>query len=195
MSIGQSAFASCASLTSITVDANNQNYASENSMLYNKVKTTLIQVPSGMSGSITIPASVTSIGSFAFSGCTGLTSITIPASVTSIGHWTFYGCTGLTSITIPASVTSIGDFAFNGCTGLTSIIIPASVTSIGMRAFSGCTGLTSATFATGSAIGNTNFGEDAFPLGNNLREAYLETSGGAGTYTRASGGEVWAKQP
>lgn len=38
-----------------------------------------------------------------FYGCTGLTSITIPNSVTEIGSSTFYGCTSLTSITIAAT--------------------------------------------------------------------------------------------
>ena len=67
--------------------------------------------------------SVTSIGEYAFYGCTGLTSITIPNSVTSIDNYAFYGCTGLTSITIPDSVTWLGDSAFFGCTGLTSITV------------------------------------------------------------------------
>ena len=93
--------------------------------------------------SVEIPNSVTTIGDYAFGGCTDLTSITIPESVTSIGESAFYGCTGLTSLTIPSSVTSIGDRAFLGCTGLTSITIPSSVTSIGDAAFSNCTGLTS----------------------------------------------------
>ena len=88
-----------------------------------------------------IENSVTSIGSYAFLYCTGLTSITIPESVTSIGNFAFEGCTGLTSITIPESVTSIGDFAFDVCTGLTSITIPESVTSIGDYAFAGCTNI------------------------------------------------------
>ena len=82
--------------------------------------------------------SVTSIGSNAFSQCSGLPSITIPNSVTSIGKYAFDGCGGLTSITIPNSVTSIGDFAFDDCNGLTSVTIPNSVTSIGNYAFSGC---------------------------------------------------------
>ena len=89
---------------------------------------------------------VTSIGNFAFSWCTGLTSVTIPDSVTSIGYGAFSECISLTSVTIPDSVTSIGDFAFTHCAGLTSVTIPGSVTSIGNRAFSWCSGLTSVTF-------------------------------------------------
>ena len=95
--------------------------------------------------SITIPNSVTSIGNYTFFGCSGLTSVTIPNSVTSIGDYAFYDCCSLTSITIPNSVTSIGDGAFSGCSGLTSITIPNSVTSIGELAFDGCSGLTSVT--------------------------------------------------
>ena len=68
--------------------------------------------------------SVTSIGSYAFEGCTGLTSVTIPNSVTSIGRVAFYYCSGLTSVTIPNSVTSIGSYAFEGCTGLKKVIVP-----------------------------------------------------------------------
>ena len=64
---------------------------------------------------------MTSIGNWAFEGCSGLTSITIPASVTSIGSSAFYDCSGLTSITIPDSVTSIGYYAFGWCYRLTSI--------------------------------------------------------------------------
>ena len=65
-------------------------------------------------------SSVTSIGNYAFSSCTWLTSVTIPEGVTSIGDYAFYGC-GLTSVTIPASVTYIGNSAFYNCLHLTSI--------------------------------------------------------------------------
>ncbi|MCI7429329.1 MAG: leucine-rich repeat domain-containing protein, partial [Bacteroidales bacterium] len=115
---------------------------------------------SGCSGltSITIPNSVTSIGFGAFEDCSGLTSVTIPNSVTSIGDEAFYYCDGLTSVTIGNSVTSIGDYAFVDCSSLTSVTIPNSVTSIGDGAFSGCSGLTSVT------IGNsvTSIGGWAF---------------------------------
>ena len=94
---------------------------------------------------VVIENGVTSIGSYAFDYCTGLTSVTIPDSVTSIGGFAFSCCTGLTSITIPNSVKSIGDDAFSCCTGLTSVTIPDSVISIGNGAFSDCSGLTSVT--------------------------------------------------
>ena len=76
--------------------------------------------------SVVIEDSVTSIGSYAFYKCTGLTSVTIGNSVTSISKYAFHGCTGLTSVTIPDSVTSIGWSAFKGCTGLTIYGVPGS---------------------------------------------------------------------
>ena len=95
--------------------------------------------------SVTIPNSVTSIGYCAFIRCNNLTSVTIPSSVTSIDGHAFQDCNSLTSITIPISVTSIGNGAFMNCRSLTSITIPSSVESIGEYAFSGCRSLTSVT--------------------------------------------------
>jgi hypothetical protein len=93
---------------------------------------------------LVIREGVTSIGSYAFHDCSGLTgALTIPSSVTSIGFNTFTFCSGLTSVTIPSSVTSIGMAAFMGCSGLTSVTIPSSVTSISVDAFAYCSGLTS----------------------------------------------------
>ena len=91
---------------------------------------------------IILLSNLTSIGNYAFDGCTSLESIEIPSSVTSIGGSAFYACSGLTSINLPNSVTSIGNSAFSGCSSLTSIEIPNSVTSIGNYAFFNCTSLT-----------------------------------------------------
>ena len=95
--------------------------------------------------SITIPSSVTSLGNFCFSGCSGLTSITIPSSVTSLGIYCFSYCWGLTSITIPSSVTSLSDDCFYACSGIKAITIPSSVTLLGDGCFSYCRSLTSIT--------------------------------------------------
>lgn len=165
--IGSAAFSNCSSLHEIVVDEDNRYYSDLNGVLFNYEKTELAVFPEGKSEiaytipggvtsvgdyaflgctdltSVTIPDSVNSIGSRAFSDCTGLTSVSIPGSVSSIGGWAFYGCTGLTSMTIPTGVASIGSSAFSDCTGLTSVTIPDSVTSIGSSAFSDCTGLTS----------------------------------------------------
>ena len=108
--------------------------------------------------SVTIPNSVTSIGDCAFYWCTGLTSVTIPNSVTSIGSSAFYGCSSLTSVTIPNRVTSIKRSAFSRCSSLTSVTIPNGVTSIGEAAFSGCSAMTSINIP--SSV--TSIGEDAF---------------------------------
>ena len=61
--------------------------------------------------------------------------VVIPEGVTEIGSWAFSGCSSLTSVTIPKGVTIIGDCAFSNCSGLTSVTIPDSVVNIGERAF------------------------------------------------------------
>jgi hypothetical protein len=141
----EDAFDGCAGLTDITVAEENEIYSSEDGVLFDKDKTTLLLCPEGKSGSYTIPASVTAIVLAAFEGCGRLTGVTIPNSVTSIGELAFAKSTGLTSVIIPNSVTSIEAQAFVNCEGLTSIIIPNSVTYIGGNAFAGCTRLTSVT--------------------------------------------------
>jgi len=107
-SIGKGAFSSC---NAINVDTANTTYCSQDGVLYNKAKTTLVQYPAGKTGNtFTIPNSVTSIGDSAFYYCTNLTSVTIPNSVTSIGNRAFY-CAGLTSVTF-ATGSNITDANF-----------------------------------------------------------------------------------
>ena len=86
---------------------------------------------------------VAAIGDDAFYNCSGLTgSLTIPNSVTEIEDYAFYYCYGFTgSLTIPNSVTYIGEGAFEDCGFTGSLTIPNSVTEIGDYAFAYCTNL------------------------------------------------------
>ena len=79
---------------------------------------------------------VTAIGASAFFYNTSVTSVSIPATVKTIGINAFGFCSNLTSCIFEgeSQLKQISDYAFNN-TGLTTIDIPASVTSIGTFAF------------------------------------------------------------
>ena len=93
---------------------------------------------SGISGNLTIPKSVTSIGYGAFMGCEKLDGeVTLPSNLTNISDHLFWGCTNIKSVNIPSNITSIGEYAFYNCSSLScSITIPNTVTTIGQDAFS-----------------------------------------------------------
>ena len=155
-SIGVYTFNGCGALTHINVDEMNTAYSSENGVLFNKNKTTLLQYPAGKpETAYAVPASVTTIEEGAFFSCTALTQITLPDGLTSIGAGAFYSCTALTEMNIPEGVTSIGAEAFYSCTALTEINIPEGVTSIESGAFYSCTSLMAITLHEG--VTNINY--------------------------------------
>lgn len=90
---------------------------------------TSVEIPSAISG---LP--VTVIGMYAFQG-TSIKSVTIPDSVTEIGSWSFNMCSGLTSVTIPDSVQKIGIRAFEYCSSLTTVEFPDHLIEISSCAF------------------------------------------------------------
>ncbi len=152
--IADGAFAFCRSLTSINASEESTYFKTIDGNLYTKDGKALIQYARGKTDThFFIPDRVTSIGDYAFYGCSSLNSVTIGNGVTSIGDYAFYGCSSLPSVTIGNGVTSIGEWAFRGCSLLTSIIIPDSVTSIGYGAFYNCRSLTGINVSEG----NKNF--------------------------------------
>lgn len=127
--IGSYAFCECYSLSSITIPDNVTTIGSDAFSSYTNLS------------SITIPNSVTTIGDNAFSSCFNLSSITIPDSVTTVGSNVFSNCHTLTSITILDGVTTIVSGMFSSCESLSNVTIPDSVTTIKSSAFSACHGL------------------------------------------------------
>lgn len=85
-------------------------------------------------GNLTIPNSVTSISAYAFSNLKGIDHISIPDSVTSMGNYSFYKA-GIKSIKIGRSLTNIPENSFYGST-LESVEIPGNVKTISDSAFS-----------------------------------------------------------
>ncbi len=187
-SIGNSAFDSITSLTSVKIP--NSVTSIGDFAFYSCPSLT----------NITIPDSVISIGEYAFTGGNSLTSVTIPDSVISIGSNAFGSCSSLvafygkfasadncclivdgvlntfaigcgkTYYTIPHNVTKIGIYAFYNCTVLESVTIPDSVTLIGVQAFTRCTSLTSVTIGSGV----TAIGGDAFYNCTSLKDVYCK---------------------
>ncbi len=180
--IGEWAFSSCRSLTSVMLP-DSVTSIGDRAFLYCHSLT-----------SVVIPDNVTSIGAAAFEYCDSLTSVEIHSG--SIGEDAFEDCDSLTSVVIGDGVTSIGEWAFGGCDSLTSVyytgdianwcaiefegatsnplsygaglyinntlvtelIIPDNVTSIGDYAFRGCESLTSVVIGDGV----TSIGDRAF---------------------------------
>lgn len=123
--IGESAFAGCKSLMAFNVDTQNEKFATEGGILYNKEKTTLISCPAGKFATATLPESVLKIEANGFYNCVNLPAIILPASLQKIGAASFVGCSSLTSLDIPASTSKIEIGNFTGCTNLETINVEA----------------------------------------------------------------------
>lgn len=103
--------------------------------------------------------SITTIGARAFSSCSELTAFTVPATVESIGASAFANCSKLETVTFAGTPTvkTIGNAAFQDCKKLTAFTIPASVTTLGQTVF-WFAGLTSLNIPAGvTSIGQALF--------------------------------------
>ena len=126
--------------TKATEEELKEAFTDEWGVKYSKDGRKLLKAPQELKGCYFVKEGTRMICDEVFWYSCSLSNIVIPSSVTSIGNWAFNGCTSLSNIVIPNSVTSIGDWAFSDCTSLSNIVIPDSVTGIGKGAFNGCRG-------------------------------------------------------
>ncbi len=132
-SFGSSAFSDCQNLKHIEVSAENTVFCSIDGIVYSKDVSVLVYFPLAKD-SLTIPASVKTIGKNAFTDCL-IESVVIPDTVEKIDDMAFYFSNKLKSVTIGKGVKEIGSNSFSFCILLDTITIPSSVVSIGDDAF------------------------------------------------------------
>lgn len=163
-SFGDLSFYFCNKLQSITVDADNKDYASLAGVLFNKDMTKLMLYPRAKTAeSYTVPESVKEIAASAFESNKNIKSVTMADNVETIGAAVFQNCTKLESVTLSNNLISIPRNTFYGCSALTSIVIPEGVTTIGNEAFYNCTSLKTVTIpSTLTSIGDNAFAYTLF---------------------------------
>ena len=146
INIGGWVFDYCSALTAIHVAEGNATHSSEDGVLFNKDKTTLVCYPIGKpETTYTVPATVTTFTTSAFENCTALAQINLPNSLTDMASRTFYGCTSLKEVTLPDGVTQLMGFNFTDCSALEKVTLPEGITYIGSGAFKNCSALTELT--------------------------------------------------
>jgi len=131
---GEYPFSTCYSLTDITVTEGDGAYSSEDGVLYNKDKTTILRFPSSKEGSYTAPASLREIAPAAFADC-GLLEEADLSGVTAIKDSAFYNCGSIRKVTLSPDLTTIGVDAFFNCPLLEGVRLYNKVESIGDYAF------------------------------------------------------------
>lgn len=168
-SIGSGAFSACSSLAKLTLPFvgasatssysnfgypfGTSAYSSHGSYVPKTLKTVIITGGERIASSafrncqyievLTLPESLTSVGSYAFYDCSALTAVSLPASATTVEDYTFYNCAALSTLTLPTALQTVGAYAFYGCASLSSLSFPNTLTKIGYYALYNCTGLKS----------------------------------------------------
>lgn len=134
--VGEGALANCSSLTKIAVVSGNTAYAhtAQYKSLTTKDGKTMVAYCMGLTGTLSVPSTVTNVAPYAAAGASKCTALSLN-NVETIGENAFAGMTSLGTLNITERVLTIDKEAFAGCTGLHTIYIPETLMSIGKGAF------------------------------------------------------------
>lgn len=163
--IENNVFSGCTNMKYINAAAGNENFSSEDGVLFNAGKTKIVRYPPKKDGSeYTVPASVETIGAAAFEGsllknvkftglslrivedeafcrCRELETLKFPKGTLSVGSKAFMDCTSLIWADFPNSVETIGDSVFDSCLKLEYFDVPSKTSHIGNTVFYNCPAL------------------------------------------------------
>lgn len=132
-------------LTEIKVASGNTHFTIKNNLLIELKNGELykaLSYPYGATTSVTVPSPVQEIGGYCFYGLS-LISCALPASLVTIGTYAFHSNNKITRMDIPGNVTTIGAYSFVNCSLLSNVSFGGDITSIGINAFSNCSKLAS----------------------------------------------------
>ena len=134
--VGEGALANCTSLTKVAVVSGNTSYAhtAQYKSLITKDGKTMVAYCMGLSGTLSVPSTVTNVAPYAAAGASKFTALSLN-NVETIGESAFAGMTSLGTLNITEQVLTIDKEAFAGCSGLHTIYIPETLMSIGKGAF------------------------------------------------------------
>ncbi len=172
VAINPSAFAGCENLIKFEITTDHTKFAVVDDVLYDIDKKVLIAYPSGKSlSSFTVPATVVTIGDYAFFNAKKLNAVSFPdrqlasdgvtisiPGVATIGSFAFYGCSELTAVVIPNITETLGSYAFAYCTKLTNVGYGSALKTISAHCFEGDTAFVNVTIpSTVETIGQYAF--------------------------------------
>lgn len=136
VSIGNRAFYGCSGLTGLSFSS---------ATALTTIDTYAFHGCTNIASDIVFPSTLTTLGTYSFQNCSALTGITIPSSLGTISSNAFSGCSSVTTLDLQGatSLTTIGASAFSGMRNVTGyIFIPSTVTSLGSSAMSNMTSIT-----------------------------------------------------
>lgn len=126
----------CTSLAAINVSAANTTYSSTDGVLFDAGATEILWFPIGKQGDYTLPATVKSIGDYAFQGCR-ITRFTLPDNLTEIGQAVFFD-SSVEEVVMPSQLRLIPTATFQKCSRLKTVSLGAATELISDYVFDGC---------------------------------------------------------
>lgn len=128
--------AGCTALTEINVQAGNSHYSSKDGVLLSGDGKDILWFPMGKGGEYTLPATVTTVGDYAFRNCR-IETFHFADGLTSIGKYAFYN-SSVKEVSLPSTVKQIPTGLFQKCADLTTVHLGKNTEMLGDYVFDGC---------------------------------------------------------